>query len=87
MVRYSYSLSFTPRVSAPGRYQFYVTANKWVDERCVSSEIVGECLVGDIPETDDPGQLLQYAVGMADIAYTEVNRMYAKSKRASDTLS
>lgn len=72
MVRYSYSFSFTPREGLVGTYMFYVTCNRWEDERCVSSETILSRQVTQVIETDQRSKLPAFAVGMVDLAYQEL---------------
>lgn len=72
MVRFSYSFSFVPRERQPGNFMFYVTVNRWENERCVSSETVLSREVFNVEETDDFRKVPSFAVGMVDLAYSEL---------------
>lgn len=63
---------------------FYMNCNRWVNERCVSSQTIFEKQVSGIPEVTDPAHILGNGQGMADLAYQLVSERYAERNRASD---
>jgi hypothetical protein len=84
MMRYSYTFSFIPLEGRVGSYVFYLTRTDWNGKNCVSSTTVAEKIVHGIVETHVAEQFLQFAVAMSDLAYVEVTRAYAESKRPSN---
>lgn len=84
MVRYSYSFSFIPLERNPGAFMFYMTCNRWVNERCVSSQTIFEQKISGVAEVTDPAHILGNGQAMADLAYQLVSDHYAKRNRPSE---
>jgi hypothetical protein len=88
MIRYSLSTSFVPRAGRPGDYMFYITVNRWEDERCVSSETLLQREVKSVPEAGPGLPALDWASDLADMAWnvilSERSAERAKSVRGAN---
>lgn len=69
MIRYSWSTSFTPSDKGPGYFMFYLTINRWEDDKCVNSKTIFDQECRMIPEADDDTSKLDWATDLADIAW------------------
>lgn len=74
MIRYSFSTSFVPRHTAPGDYMFYVTFNRWEDDKCVDSTTIYKTECTKVPEAGDKLPGMDWAAEMADLAWNLIIR-------------
>jgi hypothetical protein len=74
MIRHAFSTSFVPRGGLPGEYMFYVTVNRFEDEKCVTSENIFQCPVKMVPEANGATPGLDWAAEMADLAWNVIVR-------------
>lgn len=72
MIRHSLSTSFVPRADRPGDYMFYVTVNRWEDEKCVSSVTILKKECQKVPENNEDLPGLDWVADLADLAWNIV---------------
>ncbi len=82
MIRHSFSTSFVPRDGRPGEYMFYVTVNRWENEKCVSSETILKRECSKVPEASHGTPGLDWASEMADIAWNLIVSVRAAENAA-----
>lgn len=69
MVRYSCSTTFVPSYQGPGHFTFYLTINRWEDEKCMDSKVILTRDCSAIPEASDLTPKMDWAADLADISW------------------
>lgn len=69
MIRYSWSTSFVPSHHGPGHFTFYLTINRWEDDKCLDSQTILTRDCSAIPEASDLTPKMDWAADLADISW------------------